>query len=100
MSFDDILGDEGTLDSGVVDLTSTLTASVGFTATEQPLPGGAYATGASGPASGSATVRWDATGLPEVGFGRRATTALRVFDPVPARFLEGTARVTRAAPTR
>ena len=94
LSFDDILGEQGTLASGVVDLTSTLTASVGFTATEQPLPGSAgYATGLSGPASGSATVRWDSTGLPEVSFGV-GYQALRVFDPVPASFLEGTANVT------
>ena len=92
--FDDILGEQGTLASGVVDLTSTLTASVGFTATEQPLPGGAgYATGPSGPASGPATVRWDSIGLPEVSFGAGYQT-LRVFDPVPASFLEGAARVT------
>ena len=50
LSFDDILGEQGTLASGVVDLTSTLTASVGFTATEQPLPGSAgYATGLDRP---------------------------------------------------
>ncbi|GAA2114818.1 hypothetical protein GCM10009843_03560 [Nocardioides bigeumensis] len=94
VSFDDILGADGTLASGVVDLTSTITASVGFTATEQQLPGGGYATGPGGPGTGSATVRWGASDLPEVTFGTGYQT-LRVFDPVPASFLEGTARVTQ-----
>ena len=83
----------------MLDLTSHhVTAVVAFTATEQPLPGGdrLRLRGGSGPASGSATVRGDATGLPAVTFGA-GYQALRVFDPVPAAFLEGTADVTGRA---
>ncbi|HYH34661.1 MAG TPA: calcium-binding protein [Nocardioides sp.] len=93
----DLLTEQGALDPSQVALTSNLEASIGFTATEKPLPGGGNAaSGTATPAAGTATVRWGPAGLPSVtvdgGYER-----LRVFDPVPARFLSGRARVTEDA---
>ena len=54
---------------------------------EEPLPGGAYAAGGSaGQATGTATVTWGPAGLPTVS-SDAGYQKLRVFDPVPARFL-------------
>ncbi|MFC5010397.1 beta strand repeat-containing protein [Nocardioides plantarum] len=85
--------DQGALDPSQLRLSSAVTASIAFEATEVPLSGSTYATGTPGGARGSASVTWGPTGLPSV-----TTDAgyepLRVFDPVPARFLSGTASVT------
>ncbi len=92
----DLLTEDGALDPDQLDLTSRVTASIAFTASEQPLSGTEYATGTPGGAEGSASVSWNATGLPAVTFGS-GYDRLRVFDPVPAAFLAGTAAVTRGA---
>ncbi|SDD29799.1 calcium-binding protein [Nocardioides lianchengensis] len=90
----DLVSEDGTVDTDQLSLTSAVTGSIAFTATERPLPGGAHAVGtAADPASGTAKVSWSARSVPSVtvdaGYER-----LRVFDPVPAAFLRGTARVT------
>ena len=92
----DLLTADGALDPDQLDLVPNLTATIGFTASEQALPGGGYAAGGDSAASGTATVSWGPAGLPTVdtdtGYAR-----LRVFDPVPARFLSGTASVDAGA---
>ena len=65
--------------------------------TEEPVSGQIYATGADGPASGSVSVTWAGSAVPEVTAGA-GYTKLRVFDPVPARFLGGTVRVQPGTP--
>ncbi|HET6627194.1 MAG TPA: hypothetical protein VFG63_12470 [Nocardioidaceae bacterium] len=89
----DLLTDQGTLASGALGLVSRLEAGVAFSATELPLPAGSFASGGQGAASGSAEVTWGTDGLPRVGFSE-GYDDLRVFDPVPATFLTGTAAVT------
>ncbi|MDO9455448.1 calcium-binding protein [Nocardioides sp.] len=88
----DLLTEDGALDPDQLTLTSQVTASIGFTATEQALSGTTFATGTPGGAQGSASVSWNAAGLPSVTLGD-GYARLRVFDPVPAAFLGGTARV-------
>lgn len=90
----DLVSEDGAVDTDQLDLHSAVTGSIAFAATERALPGGAYAVGsAATPASGTAKVSWSARSVPSVamdpGYER-----LRVFDPVPAAFLRGTARVT------
>ena len=92
----DLLTPEGALDRDKVDLVSRVTASIAFTATEQPLFGSTFATGGTTGTQGSASIAWQPTGLPTVTFGGQYA-ALRVFDPVPAAFLSGNARVTPGA---
>ena len=92
LAIDDLFSGDGSLDPDQLDLASALTAAISFTATEQPVAGQTYATGADGPASGSVTVAWDGSGLPEV-TADAGYAPLRVFDPVPARFFGGTVRV-------
>ncbi len=89
-----LLNEDGGLDPDQVDLTSNVTAGIAFTATEKALPGGAFATGPSPAATGSASVSWGPGGLPSVTFGT-GYQELRVFDPVPAAFLSGNAVVTQ-----
>lgn len=88
-----LLSEDGALDPDQLELSSTVTASIAFTATEEPLSGSTYATGTPGGSSGSAAVSWGPGGLPTVEFGT-GYDELRVFDPVPAAFLAGTANVT------
>ena len=92
LAIDDLFAGDGSLDPDQLDLTSAVTAAISFKATEQPVAGQTYATGTDGPASGSVSVAWDGSGLPEV-TADAGYTPLRVFDPVPARFLGGTVRV-------
>lgn len=89
-----LVSEDGTVDSDQLDLSSAVTGSIAFAATERALPGGAHAVGtAAEPATGTAKVSWSARSVPSVtvdaGYER-----LRVFDPVPAAFLRGSARVT------
>jgi hypothetical protein len=93
IALQDLLGDAGTLQAGVVSAASQVTASIAFTATEQAITDDDFVVGGTTAASGSASVVWGATGLPRAQFGADYT-ALRVFDPVPAAFLTGTASVT------
>ena len=94
----DLLTEDGALDPDQLDLSSTATASLAFTATEDPLTdgGSTYASQVPGGAKGEASVSWNATGLPTVTFGT-GYAPLRVFDPVPAAFFAGTAKVTGGA---
>ncbi len=58
LSLGSLLTDQGTLTPGVLGLQSHVTADVSFDARERSLDGDRYASGADGPASGSATVHW------------------------------------------
>lgn len=98
IALEDLLGDAGTLQAGVVSAASQVAASIAFTATEQAITGTDYVVGDTTAASGSASVVWGATGLPRAEISP-AYTALRVFDPVPAVFLTGTAQVTPGTDT-
>ena len=90
----DLVAEDGTVDADQLVLDSSVTGALGLEATEQPLPGGGYAVSTDGtPASGTVTVRWGPAGLPTVD-ADAGYTALRVFDPVPAGFVSGAARVT------
>ena len=90
-----LLTDDGALRPELLEVRSNVTAGIAFTATERPLVplGTQYASGVDGPASGEASVSWGPQGLPSVTFGA-GYEDLRAFDPVPAAFLSGTARVT------
>ncbi|RYC14574.1 hypothetical protein [Nocardioides zhouii] len=88
----DLLTEDGALDTDQIDLTSAVTASIAFTATEEPLSGSTFATGPDA-AEGEATVSWSPTGLPTVTVSE-GYIPLRVFDPVPAAFFAGTAAVS------
>ena len=93
LALSDLLDGNGALEPQSVGLASAVTAGIDFSATEQALSADAgYAT-TNGPAKGTATVDWDATGIPTVSTDD-GYDALRVFDPVPARFLHGTAVVS------
>ena len=96
VALDKVIGESGTLNESALKLDDQVTASIGFTATEQALPAGGYATDPSGPASGTATVSWAPSTVPAVGFDV-GYEKLRIFDPVPATFLAGQAHVTEGA---
>ncbi|GAA4668492.1 calcium-binding protein [Nocardioides nanhaiensis] len=95
----DLVAEDGTVDADQLSLDSRVTGALGLEATEQPLPDGGFAvsTGTEG-ASGTVSVRWGPAGLPTVE-ADAGYTALRVFDPVPAGFVSGTARVTGSGDT-
>ncbi len=80
--------ESGALDPDQLELASQVVSSIAFEATEQPLAGTTYASGTSGPASGSASISWNVDGKPSVSF-LGDYDELRVFDPVPAAFLDG-----------
>ncbi|MCH7659019.1 MAG: hypothetical protein IH933_00010, partial [Euryarchaeota archaeon] len=84
---------EGMLVPGKLSLASQLTATIAFTATEQPISIGPDVFAVGGPQVGTATVVWGADGLPSVDFNP-GYQKLRVFDPLPAVFLSGTTEVT------
>ena len=93
LALSDLIDADGRLRVGKVALSSGLQGAISVRATEQKV-GGSYVVSKTGaPASGSATVSWDTTGLPRVGFAG-AYSSLRVFDPVPGQFLHGTVGVT------
>lgn len=95
----DLVAEDGTVDADQLDLDSRVTGALGLQVTEQPLPGGGYAVSTTGtPASGTVSVRWGPAGLPTV-VADAGYSALRVFDPVPAGFVSGTARVTGSGET-
>ena len=91
-----LLTPEGALQPDLLKLTSQMTASIAFTATEKPLANGVFATGTAGGATGDVSVLWKSSGLPTVS-SSPGYEPLRVFDPVPAAFISGTARVTKGA---
>ena len=88
----DLLTGDGALDPDQLELDSRVRASIGFTAHEVPIAAGSYATDVADGASGEARVSWNPSGLPTVTVGA-GYEPLRVFDPVPASFLSGTARL-------
>lgn len=96
LDISDLLTKDGALDPDQLHLTSRVTASIAFRAREQALSGSTYATGTPGGARGTADVSWGPRGLPSVSVDS-GYAELRVFDPVPAAFLRGTAQVTKGA---
>ncbi len=93
LALNDLLDDTGKLSQDKIVLKPGVVGDVAFDAKEKAISGTVYATGADGPATGSASVDWPLTGVPRVSFTDSYRDRLRVFDPVPAAFLHGTTSV-------
>jgi len=92
IGLDAVLNETGGVKNGVLRLAQTIKGGISLSATEKALPGGGFATGGTAAKSGTVSVSWTPSGTPSVSAGS-GYNDLRVFDPVPARFLHGTAHV-------